>query len=162
MNSCTNDVGDLVQRPWRMCGFLYFNIPIACGIMLAKPTIFNTIFFQFINQSYNAGLNFGNKNSTCEYSNMDLMKGYGAAVSSSIFIATLLRKITAGATKSARGSKLVLLNFLVGASASAAANFCNTFCMRYTEIDKGILVFQDEKLEKTIGVSKKCAESAVY
>ena len=45
MNSSTNDVGDLVPKPFRMCGFVPVNIPILCGIVLSKPTMFNTIFF---------------------------------------------------------------------------------------------------------------------
>lgn len=45
MNSCTNDVGDLVPKPFRMCGFMPINVPIICGMMLSSPTIFNTVFF---------------------------------------------------------------------------------------------------------------------
>ena len=45
MNSSTNDVGDIVALPFRMCGFVPVNIPILCGVLLAPPTIFNTILF---------------------------------------------------------------------------------------------------------------------
>ena len=45
MNSSTNDVGELVVRPFRMCGFVPVNIPILCGILLSAPTMRNTIFF---------------------------------------------------------------------------------------------------------------------
>lgn len=82
-------------------------------------------------------------------------------MSSSISIALLLRKATAGLTKTATGGKLVFLNFVVGGGASACANFCNTLCMRYTEIEKGIEVYSDDKLSEPVGISKKCAESAV-
>ena len=73
----------------------------------------------------------------------------------------LLRKATAGVTSRASGGMLVFLNFIVGGGASACANFCNTLCMRYTEIEKGIQVYSDEKLSEPAGVSKVCAESAV-
>ena len=144
-SSC-NDQGDLVLKPFRMCGFLSTNVPIISAMFLSKPTMFNTAFWQAINQSYNAGLNYGNKNSSCTYTNTDLQKGYFAAISSSIFVGLSLRKLTAGMTKTATGKKLLLLNLLVGASASGCANFCNTICMRYTEIEKGITVYSDENM----------------
>lgn len=161
MNSSTNDTGELVFKPFRMCGFVPVNIPILCGIVLSSPTMFNTIFFQWLNQSYNAGLNFGNKNSTCEYTNTDLLGGYLAAVGSSISVAVTLRKLTAGMTATATGKKLLLLNTIVGGTAGGCASFCNTFFMRMAETQKGIDVFKDEELTEKAGVSKKCAESAV-
>jgi hypothetical protein len=48
-NSSTNDLGELVLKPFRMCGFVPVNIPILCGIVLASPTMFNTILFQWLN-----------------------------------------------------------------------------------------------------------------
>lgn len=161
MNSSTNDTGALVFKPFRMCGFVPVNIPILCGIVLSSPTMFNTILFQWLNQSYNAGLNYGNKNSTCEYTNTDLFKGYLAAVGSSIGVAVTLRKLTAGMTATATGKKLLLLNTIVGGTAGGCASFCNTFFMRMAETQKGIDVFKDEDLTEKAGVSKKCAESAV-
>lgn len=161
MNASTNDQGELVARPLRMCGFVPINVPILLGIVASPPTMFNTIFFQWLNQSYNAGLNFGNKNSTCEYSNADLFKGYLAAVGSSICVAVTLRKLTAGMTKTATGKKLLLLNTMVGGTAGATASFCNTYFMRMAEMEKGIDVYREETLHTKVGVSKKCAEMAV-
>jgi len=114
-----------------------------------------------LNQSYNAGLNYGNKNSTCEYTNTDLLKGYCAAIGSSITVASGLRKLTANATRTATGKKLLLLNTLVGATAGGCASFCNTLCMRYAEIEKGIDIASDSECEKTVGISKICAKNAV-
>ena len=48
-NSSANDKGELVVKPFRMCGFVPVNIPVLCGIVLSKPTMFNTIFFQWLN-----------------------------------------------------------------------------------------------------------------
>lgn len=67
--SSANDRDEIVFKPFRMCGFVPVNVPILFGIVLAPPTMKYTAFFQWINQSYNAGLNFGNKNSSCEYTN---------------------------------------------------------------------------------------------
>ena len=49
MNSSTNDIGKMVPRPFRMCGFVPVNIPILCGMLLSPPTIFNTVFWQWAN-----------------------------------------------------------------------------------------------------------------
>ena len=60
------------------------------------------------------------------------------------------------------GKKLLLINFGVSAAASMSANFCNSLCMRYPEIKKGIEVYSDVDLKTPAGISQKCAESAVY
>ena len=49
MNSSTNDVGDLVWKPARLCGFVPLNVPIIAGMMLAPPTMGFTVFFQWLN-----------------------------------------------------------------------------------------------------------------
>ena len=45
MNSCTNDVGELVYMPWRVSTFVWINIPIISGMMLSPPTMGYTLFF---------------------------------------------------------------------------------------------------------------------
>jgi len=45
-----------------------------------------------------------------------------------------LRKCTANVTKNAKGTKLLMLNAMVGAAASASAAYCNTTLMRQAEI----------------------------
>ena len=49
----------------------------------------------------------------------------------------------------------------MGTCAGSAAGFCNTYYMRAPEREKGIDVFLDEKCERRLGTSKKCAEYAV-
>ena len=90
-----------------------------------------------------------------------MAKGYLCAVGSALTVAVGLRKLTSGMTKTATGTRLLLLNTLVGALAGGTASFCNTYCMRMAEIEKGIDVFSDEALQTKVGVSKIAAESAV-
>ena len=161
MNSCTNDVGDIISWPWRLCCNMWTNIPIISFMMLSPPTMGFTMFSQWINQNYNAGLNYGNKNGTCKFSERDIAVGYTAAVASSMMIATAMRKATSGLTKGATREKIVFLNYLVGGSAAACANFSNAWCMRYAEMQKGIEVYKDEKLTESVGISQRCAVSAV-
>jgi len=134
-NGHCNDRGELVPRLFRMCGFVPTNIPIIGFMMLAPPTMFITALSQGINQSYNAGMNFGNKNSSCEYTDFDLLRGYGVALSSSIGVGLFMRKLLSPLAKGSTGNKALLLNSLVAVSGSASANFFNTLAMRYAEIE---------------------------
>lgn len=52
--------------PWvmRMCAFVPTNLPIIFGMLMTPPTPLNTMFWQWINQTYNAGMNYGNRNAS--------------------------------------------------------------------------------------------------
>lgn len=162
-SAVNGESGEIVPRAFRMCAFLPSNVPILCMFLLAPPTMFCTALSQWVNQSYMAGLNYANKNPSCEYTNMDLAQGYGAAVSASIVVAVALRLATAGLTKSATGLRLMVLNAFVGATASASAGYINTAFMRKAEIQKGIDVMSspDLKPENVVGISSACARKAV-
>jgi len=81
-----------------MSGFVIFNAPILFGTVLAPQTPFNIMFWQFANQSYNAGNNYGNRNASSPYTTADMLKGYVGAVTSSIGIAVGLNKLFAPLT----------------------------------------------------------------
>jgi len=138
----------LTPKLGRMSGFLPMGIPITLAMILAPPSIKNTVLLQWVNQSYMAGVNYCNKNESCPFTTLDLVKGYSAAVASSIFVGVGLRVLTRGALKSAKAgsNKLLLLNTLVSTVASCCATCCNTTFMRQAEVDQGIQVFLDEDL----------------
>ena len=50
---------------------------------------------QMVNQTYNAGLNYGNRNTSSEYTTTDLARGYFGAVAASMTIAFATRKALA-------------------------------------------------------------------
>lgn len=87
--------------PWvmRMCAFVPTNLPIIFGMLMTPPTPVNTAFWQWINQTYNAGMNFGNRNASSKQTSKDILFGYSAAVVSSIGISVGLRKLSHSATK---------------------------------------------------------------
>lgn len=143
-SSTVKDTGDEIPRFMRMCAFLPVNIPILFGMLLSKPSVINTVFWQWFNQSFNAGINYGNRNASSPYTTNDLAFGYSAAVGSSVSVALVLRKLFSGMTSRFTGPKLTLINSLVAAMASGSANFLNTFCMRQAEAKNGIEVFSDE------------------
>jgi tricarboxylate carrier len=147
--------------PWvmRMCAFVPTNLPIIFGMLMSPPTPFNTMFYQWLNQTYNAGMNYGNRNASSPQTVGDIAFGYSAAVLSSIAISLGLRKVFASATRSMTGGTLVLANSLINYVAVASAGFLNSYCMRMGEMKRGITI-TDENGED-MGISKKSAEKAV-
>ena len=79
--------------PWimRISSFMPMNIPLNVGFILAPPTMFNTVFVQVVNQTYNATMNYGNANASSPYTMNDLGKSFAAAVCASTGVALAIR-----------------------------------------------------------------------
>lgn len=140
------DTGDFIPWALRFSSFIPMNIPIAFGFLFTAPTPFNTIFFQWLNQTYNASLNYANRNASSNYQMQDIAKSYTIATTSAIGVGLGIRKAMSAQLKAASGSKLVFLNALSSFFAVASAGFLNAYFMRQTEIRTGIDV-----LDKTTG-----------
>jgi sideroflexin-5 len=138
------DTNEFIPWTMRCSSFLPMNIPISFGFIIAAPTPFNTIFWQWINQTYNASFNYGNRNATSLYTTSDIMKSYAAAVVSSISVALAIRKALSGRTNGMTGPKLIFFNSISSFFACSTAGFLNAWFMRRTELEKGIDVY-DEK-----------------
>jgi hypothetical protein len=143
----------------RVSSFLPANIPIAFGFIIAAPTPFNTIFWQWINQTYNALFNYGNRNASSPYGVNDILKSYTIAATSSIAVALGVRKILSPYSRNAVGSKLILLNSISSFFACSTAGFLNAWFMRRTELTKGIDVI--DETGKSHGKSQITAKKAV-
>ena len=50
-----------IPAAFRVCAFVPANIPICAGMLMTAPTTFNVLFWQWVNQSYNAGFNYSNR-----------------------------------------------------------------------------------------------------
>ena len=112
-------------------------------MLIAAPTPVNTIFWQWANQTVNAGLNYGNRNASSTYTNEDIMKSYALACVSSIIIALSIRKGLSRYTNKMSGAKLIMANSVSTFAASATAGFMNAFIMRRTEMETGIDIYED-------------------
>ena len=123
-----------------MCAFVPTNLPIIFGMLMSAPTPLNTVFWQWLNQTYNAGMNYGNRNASSQQTTGDILFGYSAAVTSSIGISLGLRKISAGFTRNMKGGSLVLANSIINYVAVASAGFLNSYCMRMGEMSRGIKI----------------------
>ena len=153
------DTGNYIPWVCRVSSFLPCNIPIVFGFIMAAPTPLNTIFWQGMNQTYNALMNYGNRNATSLYTNEDVLKSYLVAVSSSIVVALGIRKILSGYTRHLTGSKFLIANTVSSFCACATAGYLNGFCMRRTELEKGIHICDPDG--NIIGKSKRAAKRAV-
>ena len=115
---------------FRFSSFLPVNIPISFGFIFAAPTPFNTIFWQWINQTYNAALNYQNRNASSLYSTEDIAKSYAIATTSAIGISLGVRKAVDPIAKKSSGGRLVMLNAVSSFLACAAAGYLNAYFMR--------------------------------
>ena len=130
--SSVSETGEptFITSAFRMSAFMPMNIPLLAGMILSPPTMGYTILWQWLNQSYMAGLNYANKNPSSTYTNRDLLQGYSASVSASILTAMTLRKMTAGIVARSSGPRLMMLNTMIAAVASSSAGYVNTTLMR--------------------------------
>jgi hypothetical protein len=78
-----------------MSSFLFMGVPLTVGLTMAPPTRFNTMFWQWMNQTYFAGLNFGNRNASNIQTQMNIFLGFTASAVSGVVLALTLRSLFA-------------------------------------------------------------------
>lgn len=114
-----------------------------------------------MNQTLNAVINYGNRNSSAEYTAMDITKSYGSACIVSIGSALSIRKGLSSYTKNMKGPKLQIFNSISSCIAISAAGFTNAYLMRQTELKKGVDIFHPENPDVAVGQSINAAQMAV-
>ncbi|EJW70109.1 hypothetical protein WUBG_18978 [Wuchereria bancrofti] len=57
------------------------------GMLLPNPSWFSILFWQWLNQTHNALINYSNRNATQEQSSLQYINAYCAAVSSASIVA---------------------------------------------------------------------------
>ncbi|CAF1315386.1 unnamed protein product [Adineta steineri] len=152
------DTGKKIFMPFRMAGYVPFGTPIVVGLLLPDPTLKQIIFWQWFNQSHNAGVNYANRNATQHTPVSKFAIGYLSAVTVSVSIAVGLTMIIRRAKSLPPTLKNVVQRF-VPLPAVACASTCNVLFMRFHELYDGIEVL-DEK-DKPIGISKVAAKKAL-
>ena len=155
------DTGEFIPFILRFSTFIPMQVPIYLSLVLPAPTPFNTIVSNWINQSYNAVVNYGNRNASSSYTTTDILKGYAAATSSSVFVALGIRKLVENQTRSMVGAKLLLYNSFSVMIASAIGGFVNAWFMRQAEKKRGIDVM-DPETDEIIGKSQVAGSKAVF
>ena len=155
------DTGEFIPWPMRMSSFIPMNMPITFGLIIAAPTPLNTIFWQWVNQTYNAAVNYGNRNATSVYTKEDLVKSYTAATVTSIGVALGVRKMLEKRTRSMKGAKLLVFNSFSSFLAISSAGFLNAYLMRQTELKRGVDIYDPADPTVIVGKSQAAAQKAV-
>ncbi|XP_062856080.1 sideroflexin-5b isoform X2 [Trichomycterus rosablanca] len=175
------DTGQKIFMPFRMSGYVPFGTPIVVGLLLPNQTLASTVFWQWLNQSHNACVNFANRNATklllkaghlfCICSpdprpsarqaptpTFRFIQGYLGAVTSAVSIAVGLNVLIDKAKKFNPATRLIIQRF-VPFPAVASANVCNVALMRHNELSEGIDVL--DKNGNVVGSSRIAAKHAL-
>ncbi|XP_065153177.1 sideroflexin-5a isoform X1 [Paramisgurnus dabryanus] len=152
------DTGEKIPMPFRMSGFVPFGTPVVVGLLLPNQTLASTIFWQWLNQSHNACVNYCNRNATKPTPMSTFFQGYLGAVSSAVTIAVGLNILIKRAEHFSPTTRLLVQRF-IPFPAVASANVCNVLLMRHTELSEGISVLDDKG--NVVGTSKLAARHAL-
>ena len=139
-----------------MMGRMSFQVPGGMVIMGAMVTFYKTVpqvvFWQWVNQSFNALVNYTNRNASVptDFTQMGLayFSATSAALGTALGLKTLLAK-----------SSSPLLQRLVPCVAVAASNCVNIPLMRQVELREGMTLTDDQG--DTACLSKTCAADGI-
>lgn len=152
------DTGEKILMPFRMSGFIPFGTPVVVGLLLPNQTLMSTIFWQWLNQSHNACVNYCNRNASKPTSAGKFFQGYLGAVTSAVSIAVGLNLVLQRARRFTPTTRLLVQRF-IPFPAVASANVCNVVLMRHSELSEGVSVLDEEG--NVVGVSKVAARHAL-
>ena len=136
----------------RTNAFVPTNIPIIVGMLVSPPTQVYTIFWQWLNQTYNAGLNYGNRNASSTQTTQELLQAYCIATGTAIGVAGSLRALSSVMLTGKTGGMARLINYFIGYAAVASSSAANVYAMRMGEMKSGIKVSEPGS-GKEVGIS---------
>ena len=149
------DTGKLVPAFFRLSAFVPVNIPIMIGMLLSPKTAFSIPFWQAVNQTYNVGFNYFNRNESNAFSNKQLAVSYLFATSSSVIISVALDKLIMRYSKGG-----FMIRTLGPATALAFAGCANLWVIRYRETIDGVDVYDAEG--QNVGKSVLAGRDGLY
>mmetsp|Transcript_77481 Transcript_77481/g.209030 ORF Transcript_77481/g.209030 Transcript_77481/m.209030 type:complete len:244 (+) Transcript_77481:59-790(+) len=149
------ETGELMFLPGRMSFQVPGNMTITGFMMAFYKSTPQQIFWQWANQTFNATVNYTNRNASSNITNEMLATSYVAATAASVTVAVGMNKIIASSPKLSAG----MIGRFIPLVSVAGANLVNIPLMRQTELKEGITVSTDKGVE--IGKSKTAAQSAL-
>lgn len=152
------DTGEKLFMPFRMSGYVPFGTPICVGLLLPNPTMAQTIFWQWLNQSHNACVNYANRNATKPTSMQTFMQGYAGATTAAVSIAIGLTLLVRRAQAFKPATRMLIQRF-VPFPAVATASVTNVLLMRRHEVHQGIEVLDSKGA--VVGTSKNAAKKCL-
>lgn len=152
------DTKEIIPRPFRMAGYVPFNGPVCVAMMISSTTP-TLLFWNWVNQSQNALVNYFNRNASSPSTNEDLMKSYGIAVSAAVFVAFGTSQIIQRRFDPKTAKKLLTF---VALPTCMIASSSNAYIMRSPEIASGIALVDSQGKEVVPGArSSQAAKRAV-
>ncbi|VDM52266.1 unnamed protein product [Angiostrongylus costaricensis] len=142
------DTGDLQNFAGRMCFNVWGGTMLCGAMMIWYKSTSAVLFWQWVNQSFNALVNYTNRNAKS-----DLLVAYSTAVGGALSIAIGLKQYFAKRKVSTLAQKMVPL------AAVAAANAINIPLMRQNELKNGMNV--TDKDGTVVGTSRLAAIKAI-
>ncbi len=145
------DTNEVIPLAFRMSTFMPSNLPITAGMLLSGPGAAQ-VFWQWANQSYNAGFNYANRNATVPMDTAALALSYGVATGTACGMSFGLGRVVQRLQRSVGGASaelaphqqplgLRLLSRGLPWLAVATAGVANVLAMRYKEGLEGITVY---------------------
>jgi tricarboxylate carrier len=157
------DTGDVIPAPLRFSAFVPMNMFIVTATL--SPIVLNSFAMtgmcHLVNQSYNAAINFANRNASNPVPTDKLLEGFAGAVTTSLSFGLsatwMTRKVASmpGASPKAAGIIRATLPFL----ASALAGSANVGLMRRNELTDGVDMYDHEGVCR--GKSVKAGETGI-
>nr|XP_006013348.2 PREDICTED: sideroflexin-5 [Latimeria chalumnae] len=106
------DSNEKILMPFRMSGYIPFGTPIVVGLLLPNQTLASTVFWQWLNQSHNACVNYANRNATKPTPTSKFIQGYLGAVTSAVSIAVGLNLLVWKAKRFSPATQLLIQRFV--------------------------------------------------
>lgn len=141
------DTGEPIFPLFRFSAFVPVNMVIVTAtitpaVMSSFPA---TAFVHFFNQTYNAAINYANRNASNPVPNARLAEGYAGAVVTSLSIGMLSTAATkrVAARAGGGGGAAAVIRSTLPFLATALAGASNVLLMRRNELTTGVDVFDD-------------------
>ncbi|KAM3672110.1 sideroflexin-5 isoform 2-T2 [Ammospiza maritima maritima] len=116
------DTNETIFMPFRMSGYIPFGTPIVVGLLLPNQTLASTVFWQWLNQSHNACVNYANRNASKPSPTSKFIQGYLGAVISAVSIAVGLNVLIQRANKFTPATRLLIQRFVPFPAVGPAGN----------------------------------------
>lgn len=151
------DTGEFIPSPCRMSGYVPCNGPI-CASMVVSSSMPSLLFWNWINQSQNAGVNYFNRNASSPMTNETLLKSYAGAVGAALGVAFGLSTIVNRRYDPVRAKQVMRF---VAFPSTVIASSLNCYIVRSNEIETGIPMLDVDG--NSVGeVSQIAAAKGVY